>query len=180
MVQETGVINRYWTSYGGFKALFTSWYFYVSIIITIFLFPHWLNGEWWKIVLSIMPNVLGFSLGGYAMFLAIGDDRFRKFISGPEGDGEPSPFMDVSSAFVHFIILQILAIFMAIFADAYNFTLSPECSLVKEYYGYLRGLSIVGAFIGYFVFIYALSSALSATFAILRVSSWYDHFSGQE
>ncbi|WP_113905673.1 hypothetical protein [Aliidiomarina celeris] len=180
MVQEAGVISRYWKSYGGFKALFTSGYFYVSIVITIFLFPHWLNGEWWEIVLSIMPNVLGFSLGGYAMFLAIGDEKFRKIISGPEDDGEPSPFMEVSSAFVHFIVLQILAIFMAIFADAYNFPLSKDCVLVKEYYEYIRGLSIAGAFLGYFVFIYALSSALSATFAILRVSSWYDHYSGRE
>lgn len=179
MVQEIGVISRYWKSYGGFKALFTSGYFYASLVITILLFPHWLNGEWWKLVLSIMPNVLGFSLGGYAMFLAIGDEKFREFISGPEDDGEPSPFMEVGSAFVHFIILQILAIFMAIFADAYNFSLPAECVLVREYYEYLRVLVVVGSFLGYFVFIYALLSALSATFALLRVSSWYDHFSGR-
>lgn len=180
MVQEIGVISRYWKSYGGFKALFTSGYFYISIVMTIFLFPHWLTREWWEIVIAIMPNVLGFSLGGYAMFLAIGDEKFRGFISGPEDDGGASPFMEVNSAFVHFIILQILAIFMAIFADAYNFSLSEDCFLVREYYEYIRVLSIAGSFIGYFFFIYALSSALSATFAILRVSSWYDHFSGRK
>ena len=180
MDQETldgGMFERYWRAYGGFKALFTSGYFYISLVITILLFPHWLNGEWWKIVLSVMPNVLGFSLGGYAMLLAIGDDKFRNLISGPEDDGNPSPYMEVNSAFVHFILLQILSIFMALFADAYNFSLPAGCILVREYYEYLSVFLKLGAFLGYFVFIYALSSALCATFAILRVSSWYDHYS---
>jgi hypothetical protein len=34
---------------------------------------------------------------------------------------------------------------------------------------------LLGNFIGYSVFIYALLLAVAATLAILRVSSWYDH-----
>ena len=174
---EEGIFQRYWKTYGGFSALFTSWYFYASLLITLALFPHWLSSDWWVLVLSIMPNVLGFSLGGYAMWMAIGDENFRKLISGSDEDGSPSPYMEVSSAFVHFIILQLLAIFMALFADAYDFPLPPEWVLVSEYAVVIRAICVGGSFLGYFVFIYALASALAATLSLLRVSSWYDMYS---
>ncbi|APE03101.1 hypothetical protein BM526_15345 [Alteromonas mediterranea] len=121
-----------------------------------------------------MPNLLGFSLGGYAMWIAIGDDNFRKLISGEDEDGEPSPYMEVNAAFVHFIILQILSMVLALIAKSYYFTLSPNHYLIEKFGDYLVIASLVGYGISYFIFIYALLSALAATLALLRVSSWYD------
>ncbi|WP_460049328.1 hypothetical protein [Sessilibacter sp. MAH2] len=170
------IIKRYWKSYGGFKALFRSYYFYGAIFISLILAPHWLNSEWWKHVLSIMPSVLGFSLGGYAMWIALGDENFRKLISGGSESGGPSPFMSVNAAFVHFILLQILAILSALFADAYNFTLPKDSCILKIFGHYFYYICKFGAFLGYFIFIYALLSAVAATLSLLRVSSWYDEF----
>ena len=115
------VIERYWTAYGGLRQLFTSPVFYISILITFFLFPIWnFEEKWWEMVLSIMPNVLGFSLGGYAMWMAIGDDNFRELISGIENEiEETSPYMNVSAKFAHFIVVQILSIIAALFNKSY-------------------------------------------------------------
>ena len=121
-----------------------------------------------------MPNLLGFSLGGYAMWIAIGDDNFRKLISGEDEDGEPSPYMEVNAAFVHFIILQILSMVLALIAKSYYFPLSPNHYLIENFGDYLVIASLIGYGISYFIFIYALLSALAATLALLRVSSWYD------
>lgn len=171
-----GILSRYWKSYGGLKALLKSYYFYASIIISLLLAPHWLYSEWWNHVLSIMPSVLGFSLGGYAMWIALGDENFRKLISGTTQDGKASPFMSVNAAFVHFIMLQIVAIIFALFADAYNFQLSENSLILTTFGKYFFYICKLGAFLGYFVFIYALLSAMAATLALLRVSSWYDAF----
>lgn len=171
---KNGLFSRYWKAYGGFKALLTSQYFWLSFFITLALFPHWTQPNWWEDVLSIMPNLLGFSLGGYAMWIAIGDDDFRQLISGEDEDGEPSPYMEMNAAFVHFIILQLLSMILAIFAKAYFFPL-PEGHILFEFLGgWFKYLCLTGYFISYFVFIYALLSAVAATFALLRVSSWYD------
>ena len=103
-------------------------------------------------MLSIMPSVLGFSLGGYAMWIALGDENFRKLITVTTQDGKASPFMSVNAAFV-------------------------ENSLILTTFGkYFFYICKLGAFLGYFVFIYALLSAMAATLALLRVSSWYDAF----
>jgi hypothetical protein len=169
-----GIVRRYWTCYGGWKALFTSTYFWLSIIISAALYPAWTNPGWWDTVLSIMPNLLGFSLGGYAMWMSIGDDKFKKMISGPEADGSPSPYMEVNATFVHFIILQILSLLCALFAKTYYFKL-PTNHPILEFFGENFGVAVAcGYYISYLVFIYAILSAVAATFALLRISSWYD------
>jgi hypothetical protein len=170
------ILIRYWKSYGGVKALVRSYYLYGAILLTLALAPHWLNTEWWKHVLAIMPSVLGFSLGGYAMWIALGDENFRKLISGESEPGKTSPFMSVNAAFVHFILLQILAIILALFADAYNFSLPKESCILELFGNSLYYLRKIFAFFGYFIFVYALLSAVAATLALLRVSSWYDAF----
>ena len=172
MGSDIGAI--YWRSYGGFEALFSSPYLRAAIIISLMLYPHWSQPNWWDDVLSIMPNLLGFSLGGFAMWIAIGDDDFRKLISGEITDDEPSPYMEVNAAFVHFVILQMLAILCSLFAKAYYFPLPPDHFILGFFGDSFFTLCLIGNFFGYVIFIYALLSAVAATLALLRVTSWYD------
>lgn len=166
---------RYWRAYGGAKALLTSGYFYTAWVLDAITYPAWIHGGWWGQVFSIMPNVLGFSLGGYAIWMAIGDERFRELMAGEATIGETSPFMAVNAAFVHFILMQIIALVYALVVSSHPF--SPNGHLVN----FLKTSGIpeeptrliVYGF-GYWVFLYALMTAVAATFAILRVSSWYD------
>ena len=173
---NVNVFQRYWQTYGGISALLKSPYLWISIAITALLFPHWSSTNWWDDVLSIMPNLLGFSLGGYAMWIAIGDDSFRKLISGEDEDGTASPYMEVNAAFVHFIVLQILSMLLALTAKAFSFPVSVNNPVVVFFGEYYKLICLVGYGFSYLIFIYALLSALAATFALLRVSSWYDTF----
>lgn len=171
---SSNIVAVYWRSYGGFKALFSSPYLRAAFILSLMLYPQWSQPNWWDLVLSIMPNLLGFSLGGFAMWIAIGDDDFRKLISGEVGDNEPSPYMEVNAAFVHFVILQMLALFCALFAKAYYFPLPPDHFILALLGDNFYILCLIGNFLGYMIFIYALLSAVAATLALLHVTSWYD------
>jgi hypothetical protein len=168
-------LYRYWKSYGGWKALIKSHYLWLSLILTLILYPAWSAPGWWNDTITIMPSVLGFSLGGYALWLAIGDDEFRKLISGSKSENEPSPYMQVNATFAHFILLQIIAIFTAIIAKAFFYKAKPDDLLYPiTQLAIFEPLCSAGYFIGYFIFIYALTTALAATLALFRVSSWYD------
>lgn len=171
----SNILKRYWRIYGGFGALLKSPYFWVSALITILLYPSWSVSGWWDDVLSIMPNLLGFSLGGYAMWIAIGDDEFRKLISGEDGDGKPSPYMEVNAAFVHFIVLQMLAMILALVNKAYDIPLNNQNILVKFLGDAVFYVNTVSYFVSYFVFIYALLTAVAATLSLFRVSSYNDN-----
>lgn len=168
-------LARYWQAYGGFLALVRSPYMWSALVFTVILYPAWSQPGWWTDVISVMPNMLGFSLGGYALWLSIGDDDFKKIIIRSNGTGKTSPYMQVNATFAHFIALQLTALLAAIVAKTFYFTVdesNPLYSLTQTL-GFKIGC-ITGYAIGYFLFIYALFSALAATFALFRVSSWYD------
>ena len=171
------MLKYYWKCYGGINALLNSKFLWLSILISIFLYPRWSQPSWWDDVLSIMPNLLGFSLGGFAMWIAIGDDDFRALIAGEDETddaGSISPYMEVNAAFVHFIILQLSSIIFALFAKTYFFILNPSTPYYEMIVKILPYVITPGYFISYTIFIYAIFSGLASTFALLRVSKWYD------
>lgn len=151
----------YWKAYGKIRAVIISPYFHASIIFSIILFPFWSGketGAWFDICISFMPNSLGFTVAGYAILLAFGDTAFRQLLAGAKDpDGGASAFIEVNSTFVHFIILQVLALLAALTGKAWD---------IKS--GTL-------AFLGTVVFIYAITLILAATMAIFRISKWYDN-----
>lgn len=176
------IFKRYWNAYGGFAGILKSPYMHVSLVITIFSSGNWLETDWFDTPISVLPNIIGFSLGGYAIWLALGDDKFRKSISGSTNNGKESPFIQVNASFVHFIFLQITALLTALLIKSEPLTHSPIIiqrfflEICPQLYEFSLYLKVVGAFFGYFLFIYAILSALAATFAIFRIAGWLETY----
>lgn len=176
------LIIFYWDAYGRFPALIKSPYLHISLAFTAFFYPEWSSNRWWLTVLSVIPNLLGFTLGGYAILLAVGDDGFRKLITAKEPGEKHSIFISVSSSFVHFIVLQLTALLLAIAANNFS-SLSPAKSkLVLGAAGYIdlifweKCFNFVLSASGYFFFIYAVMASLAAALSILRMTKWYELF----
>jgi hypothetical protein len=150
----------YWKAYGRIMAVIVSPYFHAAILCSLIIFPFWTGkevGAWFDLCISFMPNSLGFTVAGYAILLAFGDSAFRQLLAGTkDSNGGVSAFIEVNSTFVHFIILQVLALVIALIGKAWCLK------------------SGIFAFIGVVVFIYAITLILAATMAILRLSKWYD------
>lgn len=172
--KEKGIITQYWNHYGGWKKVFFTSSLWFSIAITIILYPLWLNHPWWEDVLSLIPSLLGFTLTGFALWLAVGNDKFKSDIAGEEEDGSASPYMSVNATFTHFLFLQMISIFLALIGKAY---IKPENE--NLYFTPFRldiYFQIIFGYFGFLIFIYALFSALGAIFALYRTSKWYDEW----
>ena len=154
------LIGHYWKLYGGLTALVTSPYFMVSVLFSAFLFPGWLCSgvAWTDLAISILPSVIGFALGAYTILLAFGGERFILTISGKTESG-PSPFMKVNAAFVHFIVVNCAALFFSVFVRIWE----SSCRIVNA--------------VGLFLFVYALSLSLAATFAVFMLARTFDEVS---
>jgi len=165
------IYSRYWDAYGGFKALFRSFYLHAAIVITAIASNFWLTEKWWE-----QSNLLGFSLGGFAMFLGFGDEKFRALLaesdeSDADGDEiKPSVYLLLCSSFVHFILLQVIALFFAIIAKSLDFYY-PWPILWQ---GLISNLTLAFGCLGYLLFIYSMTSVLAATMAVFRTCSWYE------
>jgi hypothetical protein len=174
------LFKKYWQAYGGAKAIYSSPYFHLSIVITIISYGTWIKPDWVNLPISVLPNIIGFSLGGYAIWLTIGDEKFRSAISGDSDEGKKSPFYIVNATFVHFIFLQIISLLYSLVVNS-----SPISSLplalkqkIVHYIPYIHeiyiAVSLFASGVGFLIFIYALLTALAATMAIFRIGGWLD------
>ena len=147
--------NTYWNSYGGFKAIWASPYFKISLLLSLILNFFGSYEKWFDLPLSILPNLLGFSIGAYAVVLVLGNGDFWKFIA---EYSEDNLFMNINSSFVHFIFVQVIAIIFALFS---------------------KGLLLdnwIASFFGILFLIYAILTAFAASMAILELSKHYQKF----
>lgn len=164
------VFQRYWRTYGGMRALLLSPYFHAAVLLTGLLTPYWIDNPWWQVALSVIPNLLGFTLAGFAIWLGFGSERLREMISRPGDDGSPSVYVQVSATFVHFVVIQAAALLAAAFAMATSAIAQPGAQLGEI----IEQSAAIGHALGFLLFIYAIATALAAAMAVFRVSTWND------
>lgn len=169
------IYARYWRAYGGIAALARSFYLHAALVITLICFNAWMTAGWWDQVTSILPNVLGFTLGGFAIFTSFGDEKFRKLLAEPDEDDAEAPtaYVQLCSTFVQFILVQIIALLFAIVAKAMYFPWENAPDLFKVALPWLNGAAGLA---GYAFFVYSLTSALAATMHVFRIASMYETF----
>lgn len=173
------IFRQYWKAYGGLSELLHSFYLHIALILLALTLNTWIspicqNGSscvaWWDQSISVLPNLLGFTLGGFAIFIGFGDEKFRALLAEPEADEKlPTVYVELCASFVHFILIQILALTLAVIAKSWWFYASWMEPL-RNILPWLNG--IIGA-IGYGFFLYALMSLLAATMHVFRIAGLY-------
>lgn len=161
--------REYWQKYGGLNSLLNSPYLQVAILITLFTYGFWYKHSWWEQSFSILPSILGFTLGGFAIFLGFGSDEFKKIMSKKEHG--TSPYLDMVTSYTHFVLIQLLAIIFAIIAQGANqvnpFNIDDALNSV---------LKLVSGFIGYGLLVYSLLLSLAVCLAIFDLASVFAEY----
>jgi hypothetical protein len=160
-------IGHLWRAYGGLKGFLCSPYLWSSAAATVVVYYFAVeNWKWYTTSIAVLPNLLGFSLGGYAVLLAFGDGRFLDALRGPEPDEQYSPYLQASASLAWFVLAQILSLIVSFF---FEFTASSP----RPGSGW-ETLQNLGFFLGCWLFIYAVFLGLAATLSIFFLSRMYD------
>lgn len=166
------ILSRYWRAYGGAKALIRSPYLHLSFLLLALTYKFWSLPSWWDQVISVVPNLLGFTLGGFALFLGFGDEKFRALLAEPDDDDPASSslYVTLCSTFVHFIVVQTVALLAALLARSWWFYYPwPE-----EIRSWIPLMNVVGGAFGYGFFLYAFTSVIAATLHVFRIATFYE------
>lgn len=131
-----------YSAYGGIREIFLSPYFQISFAISflISIFAPIVNDkwEWYNLPVSTLPSIVGFSLAAYAIVLTFGSEKFQKIIRGRDDRNNFSPYIKVSSSLAHFVVMQVLSLFLSVI-----------CS-------YLNLINFFIAWLGVFLYLYSL------------------------
>lgn len=166
-------INLVFGIYGGISALFHSIYVRISILVTAIAWRSSFSELWVKYSVSILPNIIGFSIAAIAIITVIGDDGFRRRMSQVNTlHDEESDLTVMLASFVWFILIQITAILFAIIFSSKPFPFS--CNLWGNNcitWNYYVNLSF--SFVGMFLFIYSLSLVIASVFMTFHLFRIY-------
>jgi hypothetical protein len=173
-----GIWRAYFEAYGGLSSLVRSKYFWAAVAFTVISFDRWSQPNWWDEPLGVVPDMLGFSLGGYAVLLAFGDATFRDTLAGASPKGV-SPFIVMNATFVHFIVIQGLSLLLAVLCKNTYFAIT-DYGLAADSGMTLLVVSLSAARylflgVGYGLFLYSVFLALAATMAVFRIARLYDY-----
>lgn len=142
-------VNGYWEAYGGFKSIIHSRWMWLSILLTVALYPLWLFQNWQSIVLGIIPSLLGFSIGAMAIIFVLPSTALFKFIVW-EGN---SYYLELTARFVHFVLSQLVSVVITLLSYTYKFPVL-DC-------------------LGFLSFIYALSICAATVFSLFGMAQIY-------
>jgi len=157
------LFGTYWSAYGGWKDLARSPYLHVAGLLALisvgFADPEDLP-PFFDLALSILPNLLGFTLGGFAIFMAFGDTQFLGILCGrrPDENNDFSPLVSHAATYMHFLVTQGIVLIFAVVARAIGLK------------------SCMVNLMGYFGLYYALSLSLATVASIFRMVRHYDKF----
>lgn len=155
-------LKDYFDSYGGWIEILKSPYFALSFIANLFLYKSWTTSLWIKDVKEIIPSILGFSLGAYAIIATFGNERFQDLIADEE-ENKNTLYRKINTTFIHFILTQVLSLLLAVMCT----------SLLSESYGFWE---IIISFIGNLVFVYSIFLSMAAVMTIFRITKIYQAY----
>ena len=162
---------RFWTAYGGTRALVRSPYLHIALVLVPLTWGTWSAAGWWDTVIGVLPNLLGFTLGGFAIFIAFGDARFIASLAAPEDDpNQPTVYRELCATFVHLILVQVTALGLAIVTKGMWFSATLPAFLESA----LPVANIVWGGVCYAIFLYALSSVVAIALHVFRISTMYE------
>ena len=105
---------RYFRNYGGVRALISSEYLFFSFIISLLIYYFQLNINPFKLVASIIPNIVGFSIAAFAILLSISNENYMKLVSSKSKSDDNEYIVKFATTFSHFIIVQVTSLLISI------------------------------------------------------------------
>lgn len=169
MGQKLSILHHY----GGIFGLLRSKYLWVAAALTSLTYSAWTNSGWWDLPLEIIPNLLGFTLGGFALTVAFGDEKFREILA-KSGDDNSSVFKELAATFYLFIAVQLISLLSALVAKyLHNQEIPAPLQSMSEL---IQVFGLAYWFLSYLAFIYGLLLSLAAAKWIFMLAITYSDY----
>jgi hypothetical protein len=166
-------LSRSFYAYGGWKYVLLSPFFLFSLIISAISYKSWMGANWIELTYQVVPNLLGFSLGSYAMLFSLISNSIKEALKNVRNSRGVAYMDELNATFMHFITVQILSLVLAYSFDqsiVYDVCRSPRYECICGGAVYRYG-TMVFAFLGVLSFLYAISLTLAASLAVSRIAT---------
>jgi hypothetical protein len=165
--------RRYFRAYGGWSAIFRSPLFLVAVGVTAMGYGNWVGSDKWAATSqSLIPNLLGFSLGTYAILFSLMTGRLKRALKAVKNDHGVSFLDEINATFFHFILVQVSALLWAFLYQGtalYDLVqaIQPRWALIASAFAVMEA---IGGGIGFVLLIYSITLIVGAALAVYRLA----------
>ncbi|MCV9960273.1 hypothetical protein OIU34_00020 [Pararhizobium sp. BT-229] len=165
-------LRRYFHAYGGIRGVAGSPLFGIALIITCLSYSNWLTPNWTDKVETLIPSLLGFSLGTYAILFSIISTRLKGALRHLKTSDGVSYLESINATFFHFILVQVLSLTWAtLFQGSW---LVDALDYFKPSYPWLEVVELwafrSGSFVGFLLLVYSILLTIAAALAVYRLA----------
>jgi len=149
-----------------------------SVLLAVLSFGAWLKRDWWVTGLAIVPSLLGFSVATFAVFVAIGDEKFRVVLA-KGGMAKVEALLDIYSSFIVLIFVQVFSLLYSAVASSRPLsTLFGALSLGFDdipgcLHWVLIFLSYLFRFMGWVAILYSVIALVPMSLSVFRMARLY-------
>lgn len=166
------ICRKYFDDYGGSRAVFASPFFIIAILIALLSYRSWNGSRWTDDVFQVIPNLLGFSLGTYALLFSLMSNPIKNALKKLKNHRGVFYIDELNATFLHFIFMQVASFIWAYLyrqsaiTDLHDFLKNQSlCS-----WDFMPFLRLFGSFVGLCLFIYAFLLTVAASLAVYRIA----------
>lgn len=169
-------VARYFVAYGGWAAVFGSPLFFIAVVISIVNYRNWVDDHWSSLTQSLLPNLLGFTLGTYAILFSLMTNRLKRALRAIKNTKGVSYLDEINATFLHFITIQVVAILWSMLYrstlvyDILSFNAAIE-PLEMPGFNFLHA---AGGLLGFILLSYSVCLIVGAALAVYRIASIID------
>lgn len=169
-------LSRYLRDYGGWDAIFGSPFFLVACALSAVSYHSWINASWTSLSLSILPNLLGFSIGTYALLFSMISSRMKKALKALKNNRDITYLSEMNATFFHFIFVQVITI---TWAFMYDQTLFYDIKLFiaerfPQNFDLFPILAAIGGWAGVALLLYSVFLAVASSLLVSRLARIVD------
>jgi hypothetical protein len=166
-------LQSYFKAYGGFRGILKSPLFIIALMMAILNYSVWENSNVWVEKSEVLiPSLLGFSLGTYAILFSLISLRLKGALRKVKSSSGISYLHSINATFFHFIFVQTIALSWSFLysgswlSDLVHLMPDKWSGFAKTFY-YIRN---IGSFFGYLLLVYSFLLVIGAAQAIYRLA----------
>jgi hypothetical protein len=158
------------SAYGGPWAFLKSPYVHLSVILAAICIKSGRVADIEKLTIAVMPNLLGFSIGAYAIIFGVLGERILNIMAKKEEDEKHSMLSTLSASFGYFVLVQCCTLIFSVFTSI--FELNDLRFLLYNPSTTRDVLVFSTAFLRSFLLFYSLLLFISITLEIFRITTF--------
>jgi hypothetical protein len=169
-------MRRYFHDYGGLAAVLGSPLFLASVLISGLSYRSWITNSWTSLVESVIPNLLGFSLGTYALLFSLISPRIRLALRTLKNQNDVRYLDEMNATFLHFIIVQIICFLWSfLYKQSLFYDLSQIiANIAPSPWNLFPYMAAMGGFMGVSLLIYSVLLVIGSSLTVYRIARIID------